>query len=510
MTSDSPPSVEPPRWAAVVVFLVLWLLLMAGGRETFFRDPGTFWHVRLGERMIDTGELITHDPYTFTFAGRPWAPHGWLGEILMAATFRVAGLDGLLLASSAVVALTFALLFARLTRTGIHWLPAVALTGLGLAAAASHFHARPHLLTILFFALVVLRTQDYEAGRSGRRGLWWLVALFVVWANTHGGVLGGYGTVAVVVAGWLGFAVVGLPSPVVDRRTGGFVALWAVVIAATAVVTPYGIGLPRTWLEIMEMSALPEIIKEHAPVNPAESSSWPFFALGLVYLVLLAGVRARPRVTWLLPLVWFVLGCDRVRHAPLFAVTAVAAVADFFPYTIWARWLTARPDLYHPPTGPVRTSRVALGLATIMVAVSLGLQAGGVRVPVIGAGWAKFPESDWPLALVPKLKQEADGQTDIPIFNEYEFGGFLIFFAPEYRPFVDDRCELFGGPWLAEFVAAGAGDPTATMAKWQAAYPRFDHALTRPGSGFDRYFDQQPEWEEVAGCEAGRLWRRIS
>ena len=508
MASDTPSTVEPPRWAAAVVFLGLWLVLMAGGRGTFFRDPGTFWHVRTGEWIVDHGRFLDHDPYTFTFAGSPWTPYEWLAEVLMAATYRLAGLDGLLLASSGVIALTFAMLFARIARTGLHWLPAVVVTGLGLAAAASHFHARPHLLTILFFAVLVLRLQDYEAGRCGRRGLWWLVPLFAVWANTHGGVLGGYGTVAVVAAGWLGFAAVGWPSPVTDRRTAGSLVLWAVVVPVTALATPYGLGVPRTWLEIMRMSELPRIISEHAPVDPSEPSSWSFFALGLVYVVLLAGVRLRPRVTWLLPLVWFVLGCDRVRHAPLFAITAVAAIADFFPHTVWARWLTARPDLYRPPSDPVRTSRTAIGFAAAMVAVSLGLQAGGVRVPVVGAGWARFPESEWPLALVPTLKQEAGDRTDIPIFNEYEFGGFLIFFAPEYRPFVDDRCEVFGGPWLAEFVAAGAGDPSAAMAKWQAEYPRFDHALTRPGSGFDRYFERHPGWEEMARCDAGRLWRR--
>ena len=72
---------------------------------------------------------------------------------------------------------------------------------------------------------------------------------------------------------------------------------------------------------------------------------------GAVYVFVLAGVfPGRPRVTWLLPMVWFYLACTRIRHAPLFAVVASLALADMLPATRWARWL-ARPgsDLFVYP-----------------------------------------------------------------------------------------------------------------------------------------------------------------
>lgn len=497
-------------YSPVLFFLAVWLLLMIGGRESFFRDPGTFWHVRTGEWILDHHAFLDHDPYTFTFHGQPWTPYEWLGEVGMAAIDRLAATSGLLTVSTAVLSLAFTMLFLRILRTGLHWLPAAGLVLLAVAAASSHFHARPHVLTILFLLLTYLQLVDYEAGRIRFRGLIVLIVLFVVWVNSHGGVLGGFGTVGLAVGGWLAFAVVRWPSPIRSRSDAIGLCGWLVAIGLTALATPYGLGLPRTWLDIMGMSELPSIIQEHMPVNPAEPSSWPFFALGGVYLFLLAGLREKPRVTWLLPLVWLVLGCERVRHAPLFAVTAVAAIAEFFPYTIWARRLASRPDFYQPPQVKPCTTKFGIALCGLVIFTALLLQTLGVRVPVVGAGWARFPEAEWPLALIPALKQSASGQQDVPIFNEYEFGGFLIYFTPEYRPFVDDRCEVFGGPWLAEFVAAGAGDATQTMRKWETMYPRFDRALTRPGSGFDRYFAAHPEeWTEVQATPAGRLWRRV-
>ena len=497
--------VGPGAW----FFLLLWIGLMAGGRERLFRDPGTFWHVRVGERVLDTGRFVTIDEHTFTFGGRPWTPHGWLGEVGMALVHRAAGIDGLLLASAAVIAAAFTIPFVRLVRAGLHWSVAGSVVVLAVAAAAAHFHARPHLVTLLLLAVAFGRLLDFDAGRIKLRGLAWLVPLFVVWANVHGGVVGGYGTVGLVVGGWLGFRVMGWPSPVRTLRETVVLAAWGGVVALTVLATPYGVGMPRAWLDIVRMTELPQIIQEHAPVDPAEPKAWAFFALGGVYAAVLAGLREKPRVTWLLPVVWFVLGCQRVRHDPLFALAAALALADVFPRTVWAKLLARRPDLYQPPDPAADRPSQWLGVVSCVCATvaSAALQIGGVRVPVVGAGWAAFPASVWPVELVPALHAAADGRTGIPAFNEYEFGGFLIYFAPEYRPFVDDRCEVFGGPWLADFVAADA-DPAPAMTRWQAEYGRFAVALTRPESGFDRYFAAEPGWDKVASAAAGNLYRR--
>ena len=55
------------------------------------QDPGTFWHLVLGEWLLTGGELTRHDSFTFTFDGRPWLSLQWLGEAAMAAAFRAGG-----------------------------------------------------------------------------------------------------------------------------------------------------------------------------------------------------------------------------------------------------------------------------------------------------------------------------------------------------------------------------------------------------------------------------------
>ena len=87
---------------------------------------------------------------------------------------------------------------------------------------------------------------------------------------------------------------------------------------------------------------LPGLIEEHAPISWREPVGWATAALGVGYAAMLLGsLPGRPRVVWLLPLSWLVLAFARVRNAPLFAVTAVIAIGDMLPHSLFGRWLLA-------------------------------------------------------------------------------------------------------------------------------------------------------------------------
>jgi hypothetical protein len=493
------------------ISLAVWLLLLIGGRERLFRDPGTFWHTVVGERILSTGEFLDHDPFSYTFGGQPWVPYEWLGECAMALIHRVDGFDSLLLAATAGIAFVFTWAASRLLRSGLHWSLTTLVVVLLFAASTSHLHVRPHLFTIAFLAITFAWLVDFEAGRMTMRRLLWLIPLFIVWTNTHGGMLGGLGTMALALAGWCAWRVLGLQSPLRDCRSMFDLAGLVVVCGLTAFVNPYGVELPRTWYTIMHAPLLPEIIQEHAPLNPWRPDGLMVLGFGLVYLLALLGAAPRQwRVTWLLPLVWLVLACLRIRHAPLFAITATLSLADLLPHTRWARWL-ARPgsDLFRFPTeaSPGRWRWRPVLLPIVLVGLAFGLQAARATVPVFGHGWGRHDLEQWPVELLPELRQQADANPGAHIFNEYEYGGFLIYYTPELRVFVDDRCEVYGDQWLSEYVRADA-DPGPYLNKSEHEHGPFVLALTRTGSGYDRYFDRSAEWSVLKRTSTATLYRR--
>ena len=334
----------------------------------------------------------------------------------------------------------------------------------------------------------------------------------------------------------------GRPSPVQGLRSA--ITLVALVAACglTVLVNPYGLGLPRAWMATMGMP-LPELIQEHARLSVTETFGWTAVLLAVGYVVVLAGTRGRwPRVTWLLPLVWFVLACQRIRNLPLFAVTAALALADMLPHSRVSGWLAGR-DLFrlprrtdcqsvpesldglairptsnlpgHSSAGPKDEEpnarrggpRLSLVLPAAVVAVALLLQIGGVRVPVVGRGWVQLNPARWPVELLPELRKiNAESPEGTPIFNDLDLGGFVIYHAPRLRVFIDDRCALYGGEFLKAYDHARLSDP-AELDRWQKEYG-FSYALVQTGTEFDRYLAASADWTLLRRGAAGTLYRR--
>jgi hypothetical protein len=511
-----------PRWLApgAVAFLVIWVVLMAFGPTGMLRDPGTFWHTRTGEIILAEGFIRT-DPYTFTHPAYPdrwWVPYQWLGEVGMALAHRVAGFDAQLLGAVTIIAATFAFLAVRLLATGLNFVLVGAIMGVSLAAAGAHFHVRPHLVTTAGMALLVALLVECDAGRVRVRQLFWLVPAFVAWANVHGGYLGGFGTLVIAACGWVVFWLLGRPTPVKSWGDVGLLALLVALSGAAALVNPYGTDMLKVWRVIMGEPILREIIKEHRPLELDDANTIPVLLVGALYLLTLAGLNWREvRVSWLLPLVWLAQTVERCRHATLFVVVTLVAIAAMWPHTRWAARLAKdRPDFYDPAAAPgPRPWWASVWLPALVVLLTLSLEASGTRVPVIGAGWATHDAEQWPVEVLDALKanEPQPGDPHNRIFNDYANGAFVIYHAPGYKVFVDDRCEVFGGQWLYDFVKASHPDTpsalrAAMMEKWQADYGRFDFALTRPGTPFDDYFRTAPGWRSVKRTGTAAFYRR--
>ncbi len=501
-----------PRWLGpgAAAFLLVWLILLGAGRSAFFRDPGTFWHTTTGELILKDG-FVRSDPYTFTFAGQWWVPYQWFGEVGMAVAHRAGGFDTQLLGAVTLIAAVFAWLTVRLLRTGLHPILVCGVIALSLAATASHFHVRPHLFTLAALAVVAVLLADTDVARPKLKRLFWLIPLCSLWTNIHGGVLGGIGTICIAFAGWVIFWKLKRPSPLKTWRDVGLLALVACGCGLSTLASPYGTDMVKTWLVIMDAKELREIIAEHRPLDVTAPYAWPVLALAALYLFTLYGVkRSALRVSWLLPLVWLVLAFSRCRHVSLFAVVTLVTITAMWKHTRWALWLAAyRPDMYQPGSAESRPWWAHAWPAAIAVLLALTLQMARVPVPLIGSNWVQHDPKLWPVEVLDVLKEyEPKPGEPNQLFNgEYIDGGFVIYHAPGYKVFVDDRCELTGGPWLVDFVRK-SNEPGNAIDDWQVKYGRFDFALTRTGTAFDVWFSTFPQWQVIKVTPTATFYKR--
>ncbi len=544
-----PPVRHARAW--ITCFLAIWLALLWVGREKMLRDPGTFWHTVVGQKIIQSGKLIHSDPFSFSQQGQSWIAQQWLSECIMAAVHAWAGLDGLLLLSATLLALLFAALARRLVRNGLPWPAAAVLLLLTIAASSHHFLARPHLATIAFMAVSFGLLCDVEAGKRSPRSLLLLPPLFVLWTNIHGGALGGIATTLIVLFAWL--AAPSLPKRLGLERTRRIkpIIIGAVAsLSITAVlVNPYGPALPRVWLGLMHSEVLPKLIIEHAPLDFFSIEGGMIVALAAVYLAVLIRTwrnlrraehnsEATPhdqgtfsdetahtplglRLTWLIPLVWLLLAVSRVRHGPLFAVVAVIAIAEMLPFAAARR--TASAANHRQRITRSKLGAFAFTLPVAVVALALFLQANRIPCPLIGANWARLDPAYWPVRAVENLREHLarsetsaapvgltkgpSNRADSPlrIFNDMRFGGYLIYHLPEARIYIDDRCELYRDQGLLRYAQI-IREPE--LIEGLAAYQDVDLALVRKGTKLDRYLATSPRWNTLSTDPTASLYRR--
>lgn len=521
----------PAGAAAAAVFLVLFVGLLLAGRERMLRDPGTFWHIVAGERMLTEQMILRTDPFSFSQSGQTWLAQQWLGECAMAVLHRLGGLDLVLWGGVAMLAALFAWLAHRLFRTGLSAPAAIVLTGLAVGASSYHFLLRPHLASLLFMAVLVVILLEVDSGRAHPRRLLWLPALFVAWSNVHGAALGGVASALIVLFGWLLAPQVPMvrrfvTDPAAPRWTGAAASLSAVAM----LVTPFGSNLPATWLGLMRSQVVPQMIIEHGRPDWTSPEGAMLAALAAAYLVMLATVaRIELRVSWLLPLVWLALAMSRIRHGPLFAVTAVLTIGDMADAIRHSSHATAMRNRWRfalsgvgETAGPAmrfgRAPGTVWSAAMVIVGLSALLKTAGASVPVIGANWANVSDRHWPVAAVDAARRaarsilrDADSaygdHEPVRVFNDLGFGGYLIYFAPELPVYIDDRCELYGDAGLRRYREI-VSHPELFVGL--ADYDGINLAIVRRGTKLDWHLSSDTGWRSVHRDDVAAVYCRAA
>src|SRR5271165_220766 len=235
----------PSMTDAAFVMPLVFLFCGMQGAHTLLGDGDTGWHLRTGEWILAHGRVPHRDIFSFTRSGQPWFAWEWLWDVLFGWLHLHAGMAAVVLASSLVLALTFALLF-RMARRSSDALVALAVTLAAAAGSAGHWLARPHLFTMLF-TVIFYSMLDGSGESTGResgvpRRLWLLQPLMVVWTNLHGGFFVGILLIAAYAAGQFGglLGETGGGGRRQALRRGRGYLLVAAACGAATFVNPYG------------------------------------------------------------------------------------------------------------------------------------------------------------------------------------------------------------------------------------------------------------------------------
>ncbi|HXU60053.1 MAG TPA: tetratricopeptide repeat protein [Polyangia bacterium] len=419
------------------LLLAALLVFVAGRCLVPMDETDLFFNLRLGEIILHQHTVPRTNLLSFTYPDARDVNLAWLFQILLVLAHRAGGIAGTVILKTSFVVATWAVLFRVAIRRGAH--PTAAAVALALAAWAAEprFVERPHLVTFLGLATLLLATERAEQGRP--RLLLTLIPLALLWANANS-------------CFFLAPAVLGLyaAGALLDGRSAD--ARRAALIGAALVpfifATPSGIHALGYIANHWRMPSL-------RPLQEYRTATWPvdgpfvFVALGVLIALALPGRCFRQA----LPAVALgLLGARRIRFVAEFAIVSGPLVA--VALTSVARRVPRIPA--RAPAVLVTTWLIGFTVAPRLAAArrgerafDLGMEAGLV-----------------PLEAIRFVDEHVAGAR---MYNDLEVGSYLAWhWQGRRRVFQDPR--INGYP--AEFHGILKRDDLS-RGTWQALMDRF-------------------------------------
>jgi hypothetical protein len=441
-----------------ILFIATFVASFLLGPRMLNIDSDLGRHLTVGSYILNSRVIPANDILSHTLTGTERPPYEWLSQVFFASAHRVAGLDGVILAVSLVIAATFTFLYIQAARRSELPLTSLFLTILAMSASSLHWLPRPHVITFLFLAILLERLETIQHG--GHVPIWQLPILMLLWVNLHGGFIFGFLVWFAYLAGWAWDKWI--------KKSNPDIALWQqlwrgfLLAGMASILTPDGWGSWGAVLNNRSQYILSQTV-ETMPPGIHQAGAWPFFLLVMLSVVLLLGTWKQARAGHIFLLAGLAgMGFLMARNIPLFAIAATPVLSVWAKETlqIWNKRIGVEErinELQKPLQGIFWSTLLGLGFILIVVG----------RQVVQEDALLHFDRRVFPVQAADWLEEHPQsGQ----MFNEFNWGGYLLYrLWPDQRVFLDSQTDFYGEALTREYeqvITASEG--------WEDVLARYD------------------------------------
>jgi len=448
-------------------------------------SPDMWWHLRCGQVQWETRSVIKEDLFSHTAFGTAWVNQSWLPQIVMYGLYTLGGLPALALAVAALTTMAFALVLLGTETEGQydHFWRALVIVGAAISTGRT-WVPRPQMLTlVLTAAWVLILDRHHVRGPKGSASLLWLPPLMVLWANSHGGYIVGFILLALQMGGVLASAI----------RERTFRSLWASLrpllivtglCLVAALLNPQGIRLVLFPLQTLNSGAQQNLIAEWASPDFHALDMLPFLALLIATWSALAfSGKQIAAVDWLRLTAFTVIGLRSGRYIGLSAVVMAPLLYRYGKAT-WKQWWPSAPTIARPTRGIPALNWLLLALVLFAAGVKVAL-------PLQRQTIQEITRTLFPTQAVEYLRTH--GVQD-NLFNEYGWGGYLIWELSGTLVFIDGRADPFGDDLIVAYQKTVSARPG-----WEAVLQEYQvrTVLIQPDCALASALAQSDAWQET-------------
>ncbi len=309
------------------LFITVWMFLANPlGWQRLLKDADTTLHIRVGQQILSSGSIPTTDWFSFSKPGETWYAFEWLSEVVLASAYNLASFKGVVFLAGMLIALYLTLLLKYAIWRGANGMLALFVVLLTATASTIHFHARPHLFTLLFLTGAIWILEFNR--RTGGRLIWTLVPLTALWANLHAGfviflVLLVLRCIGCAAEAWL------WPESSQERlKEARQLAKVGIACALASLANPYGIYLHLHIFDTLRSTWIRANVSEFMSPTFRSEEMYYFMILlfaGLFSVVPLIRTQHLVEPLWIVFLAYASL--TSVRHDTIFVLVAAPIIA---------------------------------------------------------------------------------------------------------------------------------------------------------------------------------------
>ena len=387
------------------LYLFGWAFAVIAG-SLWFSDPDIFWHLKVGEWIVENNAVPRTDVYSWTVYGEPWTAHQWFWEVVLYSVHKYLGYLGIWALTLVMGFIAGAFIRGGLKFKGVSEGVATAAGGLAVLLLIGWLKPWPQAgVYALFGAYLYFSLRN----RWGPGEVLYAAGIGLVWANIH--------STAVMLPLLLMAEV--FWKLIFDRNNMQDIWWRLAAVCSSGIatlITPHGFGL---WRYAVGQGLLTSIYRDH--VMSWQPYQFGFNALSLIFFISI-----------------FIL----------FVAVRQGKEKDLEFIRAAGFWVLALMSRIYSPFAILSTAvlfgllKIELGTDSIKRMAVISILVGLVMLPLQGIPSDLVQvarEDSYPVDALEHIKEEGYEK----IYNDHGWGGYMLW--NDVPVYVDGRNDLYGG-----------------------------------------------------------------
>lgn len=454
-------------------------------------DADLGWHLKYGEYFFKHGYTLNENTFSTMMPNFKWINIAWVTDVISYLIFNYLGFFGLTLVGALVITITF-LFIAKAFKLS-YWEKSIIFPFLLFVEnPLNQVSFRGQLISIMLFSILLYLLRRGEEG--GKKALYFIPILFLIWGNIHGQFILGLGVLAL----WVFLRVVDESAKVkrIDIQAHIPFVLLLIISGLVVGIHPYGLEVYSDALIHFKNEDLKYVV-EYLPFSDLSNLWWNQIIIALLVstglLFKFFDQSLRGSIVWLgLVFILYILSLSVRRYA-------------------WSMYYLTIPFLqpvahFFKPDSKKQTNISATVIFLILISITIVLKSPFQQFTDMS--WDTYCKeySDCSKESVLYLKKHDLTKN---LFTLYNWGGWMIWNYPEVKPLIDGRMHL----WRDEKGYSAFHDYYSYEQNWsdinKSSYKTVLISHGKPLYKRLLRLEEQGKWQQVYADDRASIFVRI-